>query len=211
MRRLGTTGHAGLRGARGTAADTRIRFCLAGLAAQFVLYGVAAAQSQQTNSNGPPLMDRQRQIALALSACPPALASKAGIYVLDRNGYVKVRNSENGFTAIIQHSTPAMNEPQCLDPEGSRTYLQRYLRVAEWRSHGKTPQEIRQLLTDALAKGDLMPPSRPGIIYMLSSINTVLDANGGVAHFPPHVMFFGTKLTNADLASARRSVLTASP
>jgi hypothetical protein len=92
-----------------------------------------------------------------------------------------------------------MNEPQCLDREGSSTYLQRYLKVAEWRSQGKTPQEIRKLLADAFASGELRPPSHPGVIYMLGSINTVVDAKGGVAPFPPHVMFFGTKLTNADL------------
>jgi hypothetical protein len=144
-------------------------------------------------------MDRQREIALALSACPSALASGAAVYVLERNGYVKVRDSENGFSALIQHSTAVMNEPQCLDREGSSTYLQRYLKVAEWRSQGKTPQEIRKLLADALASGELRPPSHPGVIYMLGSINTVVDAKGGVAPFPPHVMFFGTKLTNADL------------
>jgi hypothetical protein len=144
-------------------------------------------------------MDRQEEIGLALSACPPSLASKAGVYVLGKTGYVKVRDSENGFTAIIQHSTPAMNEPQCMDAEGSRTILQRYLKVAEWRSQGKTPAEIRQLTADAFARGELKPPFRPGVDYMLSSINTVPDAKGGVAPFPPHVMFFGTNLTNADL------------
>ena len=47
-------------------------------------------------------MDRQKEIALALSACPPSVASKAAVYVLDRAGYIKVRDGENGFTAIVQ-------------------------------------------------------------------------------------------------------------
>jgi hypothetical protein len=55
-------------------------------------------------SQPPPLMDRQKEIALALSACPPSVATKAAVYVLDKCGYVKARDSQNGFTAIVQHS-----------------------------------------------------------------------------------------------------------
>jgi hypothetical protein len=56
-------------------------------------------------------MDRQKEIALALSACPPSAASKAAVYVLDSSGYVNVRDSENGFAAIVQHSLPNSQEP----------------------------------------------------------------------------------------------------
>jgi hypothetical protein len=38
-------------------------------------------------------MDRQKEIALALSACPPSVATKAAVYVLDKSGYVKARDS----------------------------------------------------------------------------------------------------------------------
>ena len=41
----------------------------------------------------PPLMDRQKEVSLALSACPAALADKAAVYVLERSGYVKVRSA----------------------------------------------------------------------------------------------------------------------
>src|ERR1700687_4965771 len=61
---------------------------------------------QSTTNQRPPVMDRQKEIALALSACPPSVASKAAVYVLDRAGYIKVRDSENGFTAIVQHAVP---------------------------------------------------------------------------------------------------------
>jgi hypothetical protein len=33
-------------------------------------------------SGHPPLMERQKEIALALSACPRSVADKAGVYVL---------------------------------------------------------------------------------------------------------------------------------
>jgi len=55
---------------------------------------------QSTTNQRPALMNRDKEIALALGACPPSVASKAAVYVLDRAGYIKVRDGENGFTAI---------------------------------------------------------------------------------------------------------------
>lgn len=53
----------------------------------------AAAQSTQAaGSPQPPLIDRQKEIALALSARPPSVASTAAVYVLDESGCAKVRD-----------------------------------------------------------------------------------------------------------------------
>ena len=157
-----------------------------------------AAQS----SNQPSLMDRQKEIALALSACPPSVAGKAAVYVLDRGGYIKVRDSGNGFTAIVQHAVPASQDPQCMDAEGARTFLPRYLKVAEWRAQGKSAEEIKRLVAEAFAKGVFQAPTRPGIDYMLSTENLTPNAKGEVVHFPPHVMFYAPYLTNAELGAA---------
>ena len=117
-----------------------IRIWMLGLAAQIIISASAAAQSPQAaGSQEPPLMDRQKEITLALSACPPSVAGKAAVYVLDSSGYVKVRDSQNGFTAIVQHSLPTSQEPQCIDTEGTRTLLPRMLKVAELRAQGKVP------------------------------------------------------------------------
>ena len=90
-----------------------------------------------------------------------------------------------------------------MDAEGTRTFLPRYLKVAELRAQGKTPEEIKQFVADAFAKGIFQPPSRSGIDYMLSTENiTVVDPEKSlVAPFPPHVMFYGPYLTNAELGS----------
>jgi hypothetical protein len=178
-----------------------IRSCWLILAAQIIVSLPAAAQSMQVSGSQPPLMDRQRQIALALSTCPQSVASKAAVYVLDKSGYVKVRDSENGFTAIVQHSLPTSREPQCMDAEGTRTFLPRMLKVAELRAEGKSPDDIKRFVADALAKGVFQPPTRPGIDYMLSEENLVPDEKGVVAPFPPHVMFYAPYLTNAELGS----------
>src|SRR5262249_4259273 len=95
-----------------TTKSSLIRICLLGLAAQVAVSPSAADQAARAaGSQPPPLMDRQKEIALALSSCPPSVASKAAVYVLDKSGYIKVRDSQNGFTAIVQHSLPTSQEP----------------------------------------------------------------------------------------------------
>ena len=156
---------------------------------------------QSSTNQRPQVMDREKEIALALSACPPSVAGKAAVYVLDHAGYIKVRDGANGFTAIVQHSMPTSQEPQCMDAEGTRTFLPRYLKVAEWRAQGKGAEEIKLLVAQAFAKGIFRPPSKPGVDYMLSTENLVPNAKGEVTHFPPHVMFYAPYLTNADLGA----------
>src|SRR5262249_21047571 len=148
------------------------RFGLPGLAL-ILASALAGAQEVPPASQQTPLMDRQKEIALALSACPTATASKAGVYVLENAGYVKVRESQNGFTAIVQHALPNSQEPQCMDAEGTRTHLPRILKVAELRAQGKSRDEIKRFVADAFARGIFQPPTRPGIDYMLSTENIV--------------------------------------
>jgi len=172
---------------------------LAGI--QVIASGLGAAQPTAGGGHSPPpsLMDRPTEMALALSACPASIAGKAAVYVLERTGYVRVRDSENGFTAIVQHSLPTSQEPQCMDAEGTRTLLPRILKIAELRAQGKSPDEIKRYVADAFASGRFQPPSRPGVDYMLSTQNLVQTPAGTVMHFPPHVMFYAPYLTNADL------------
>jgi hypothetical protein len=89
-----------------------------------------------------------------------------------------------------------------MDAEGTRTFLPRYLKVAELRAQGKSPDEIKQFVADAFAKGIFQAPTRPGIDYMLSSEILTPNDKGVVSHFPPHVMFYGPYLTNADIGSS---------
>jgi len=88
-----------------------------------------------------------------------------------------------------------------MDAEGTRTFLPRYLKVAELHAQGKSAEEIKLFVADAFAKGVFQPPSRPGVDYMLSTENLVVDEKGVTKTFPPHVMFYGPYLTNADLGS----------
>jgi hypothetical protein len=146
-------------------------------------------------------MARHEEIALALSSCPTPIAGGAALYLLEQTGYVKVRDSTNGFTAIVQHAQPTTQEPQCMDAEGTRTLLPRMLRVAELRAAGKTSDEIARFVAEGYANGTFQPPARPGVDYMLSTENITFDQKGNITRIPPHVMFYGPYVTNADLGS----------
>ena len=86
-----------------------------------------------------------------------------------------------------------------MDTEGTRTFLPRYLRIAEWRAQGKSSEEIKRLAADAFASGTFRSPSKPGVDYMLSTENLVPNAKAEIVHFPPHVMFYALDLKNTDL------------
>jgi hypothetical protein len=47
-----------------------------------------------------PLMDQAVEIQMAFSAAPEYLRQRAGVYVLARQGFKKVRESENGFNCL---------------------------------------------------------------------------------------------------------------
>lgn len=143
------------------------------------------------------------EVALALEAAPPGVAAKAGVYVHDKTGYVKARESQNGFVCLVDHRIPNAVEPQCMDAEGVKTFLPKYLLVASLRAKGKPEPEIRKAVKGAFASGKLTAPARPGIIYMLSPHNVVtIDEEKGVAApFAPHLMFYAPNMSSADVGS----------
>jgi hypothetical protein len=188
----------------GALVSSRECICLSVLLVPIAIGVIAVAQSSQVvPAQVPQPMERQQEINLALSACPSSVSGAAAVYVLEKSGYVRVRDSENGFTAIVQHAMLTSQEPQCIDAEGTRTFLPRILLVAELRAQGKSGEEIKRLVADAIAKGTFHPPTRPGITYMLSKENIVPNETGIPTPFPPHVMFYGPYMTNADIGADR--------
>jgi hypothetical protein len=147
--------------------------------------------------------DRDHEIALALEAGPPGVTAKAGVYVHDKSGYVKTRDSENGFVCVVDHRIPNAVEPQCMDAEGVKTFLPKFQLVASLRAKGTSEPEIRKAVKAAFKAGTLKAPARPGVIYMLSPHNVVtVDEDHGVAvPFQPHLMFYAPNLTSSDLGS----------
>jgi hypothetical protein len=147
--------------------------------------------------------DRDQETALALEAGPPTVTAKAGVWVHDKTGYVEARKSQNGFVCVVDHRIPTSIEPQCLDAEGVRTFLPRFQMVASMRAKGTPEADIRKAVKAAFANGTFKAPSRPGVIYMLSSHNVVtIDEDKGIAApFPAHLMFYAPNLSSSDLGS----------
>jgi len=169
--------------------------CFLAFSTQLAAGQVSSVHIAAPTSSAIPPESATAETALALSACPPEVAKGAAVYVLGRSGYERVRDSRNGFTAIVQHTVPTAQEPRCMDAEGTRTWLPRILMVAELRAHGKSQEEIQKVVADAVAKGLLQPPRRFGVDYMLSTKNRVPNEKGVVTPFPPHVMFYAPYLT----------------
>src|SRR6266478_3595554 len=148
----------------------------------------------------PELLSREKEIELALSAGPEHLRKGAAVYVLERNGFVKIRNSTNGFTCIVNRDHPLNQKPVCFDAEGAVTILPKIIRVGELLRQGKPMSEIDAEIAEGFRTGKYISPRRLGVAYMLSGdIRNFNPRTGKVESFPPHVMFYAPNLTNADL------------
>ena len=149
-------------------------------------------------------MPREQQIALAESADPAEVSSKATIYVLGPKGYEKAREGTNGFSCFVSRHfakpTETTIEPQCFDAEGSRTLLLVYMHGEELRSSGKSEAEIKADVANGYKEGRYKYPTKPGLLYMMSSENRLGPTpDHGTAHFPPHLMFYAPNMTTKDI------------
>ena len=155
--------------------------------------GVAAAEWK------PEVMDREIEIEEALAAGPEIIRQEAGVYVLTSSGYKRARESSNGFNCIIGRSQEGAYEPQCFDAAGSTSLLEQVLMRGQMQMRGDGPDEIQNALNAAWKSGELVPPRRPGINYMLSERNRVPVGPDTVIPYGPHLMFYAPDLTDADI------------
>ena len=150
----------------------------------------------------PELLPRQKEIELALGAAPEHLRQGAAVYVLERSGFIKVRESTNGFTCIVNRDHPLNQKPVCFDAEGTATILPKILRVGQLLMQGEPMSKIDAEIAEGFRTGKYISPRRPGVAYMLSGdIRNFNPRTGKVESFPPHVMFYAPNLTNADLGT----------
>jgi hypothetical protein len=139
---------------------------------------------------------------LALSAAPKHLRAGAGVYVLERSGFVKARDSSNGFTCIVNRDHPLSLKPTCYDAEGAATILPVVLRFGELLMQGMPLPEIHREIDEGFRGGKFISPRRPGVAYMLSGeIRNFNPRTGKLGSFPPHVMFYAPNLTDKDIGS----------
>src|SRR5580704_9038531 len=91
-----------------------------------LVVGLITAQILSAQRKLPPLMSPDREIALAESAAPRAIAETASIFLLHRGGFVIARQGNNGFTCFVARSAPGEIEPICYgDEEKTHTLVAR--------------------------------------------------------------------------------------
>jgi hypothetical protein len=147
-------------------------------------------------------LPREERIKLAESAAPPEISGKATVYLLERTGYVKVREGTNGFSCFVDRQTPLNLEPTCFDAGGSASTLLTRLYVEEQRAKGRSEEQIAADIAKGYKDGKFHAPRKPGIVYMMSgSVYVYVPANNQMVHIPPHLMFYAPYATDKDIGS----------
>ena len=162
---------------------------------------LASAQSAGSGDlELPELLPRDREIALARSAAPPAVSQNATVLVLERGGYVAAVGGSNGVTCYVSRSWAAAIEPHCFDREGSETILAMNLRRAELRERGESRDDIDADIAAGLADGRFRLPRRPALSWMMSADQVLFNDDGQhVGSWKPHFMIYYPYLTEDDL------------
>lgn len=163
--------------------------------------GQAVAQSVAAGRTGPrTLLLREREIALARTAAPPAVSRDATVMVLTERGFEVAVKGTSGVTCVVNRSHPQSLEPHCFDAEGSATVLPMELRRTELLRDGKSNEEIDREIAAGLLSGQYRLPRRPAMSYMMSSEQVLYDDDGRkVGKWEPHLMIYYPNLTSADL------------
>jgi hypothetical protein len=147
-------------------------------------------------------LPREDRIKLAESAAPPEISGKATLYVLDRTGYLKVRDGESGFSCFVDRQTPLNLEPTCFDAEGSATTLPARIFAEERRAKGESEEQIQTEIEANYKSGKFLAPRKPGIVYMMSDSGVLYIAEKNqLIHIPPHLMFYAPYATDKDIGS----------
>jgi len=145
-------------------------------------------------------LPREERIKLAASAAPSEVSGKATLYLLERTGYVVVRQGTNGFSCLVDRQTPVNMEPTCFDAEGTATTLRARIFVEEQRAKGKSEDQIKIEVEHGYKSGKFVAPRKPGIVYMLSDQGYLLDSHSNqLIHIPAHLMFYAPYATDKDL------------
>jgi hypothetical protein len=171
------------------------------------LSSAAGAQAQIPYDQLPKIFDAtvpsDQQITLALSAGPAAVRDKATVYVLGPKGYEKAREGTNGVSCLVGRHfvkpTETTVEPMCYDPEGTEVFLPVELYREELRIKGTAEADIKTEVANAYKDGRFKPPTKPGVLYMLSGDNRLGPTpDHNTVHVPGHFMFYAPFMTGKD-------------
>jgi hypothetical protein len=184
---------------------------MAGLALLVVLQaGFIFGQSLNYAPFSEIAMQPEAEIALARSAAPDNISSRATIKILTPSGFKVAAQGDNGFVCIVMRGwgaptfspamlrnlvyDPKMRAPICFNPVAARTVLP----LQEFRTklgmEGKTPDEITAGVQAAYSKRELPKMDTVALAYMFSA-DQYLGPMAG--HWHPHVMIYAPSWDNA--------------
>ena len=168
------------------------------LAALIIAAATGSISAQSTRADYPvrptPLLD-SAEIALAESAAPTELSSKATIYAVRDGKVLTLRAGSNGSSCMVARDSHAGSlYPICYNPEGTRTVLKRELMQVRLRTLGVAEDSIDRAVETAYKRGELEAPREMALAYMMSP-QQVLFSNPGkegrrVGAWHPHLMLY---------------------
>jgi hypothetical protein len=177
--------------------------------------GAARAQAPHYPPLRDYMMPRDSEIAMAKTAAPENIASRATIEVLTQSGYTRAHEGDNGFVCVVMRGwaaptyTPAkfrnfvydatLRAPICFDPVAAKSVLPYYELRTTLGMAGKAPEQIADGVQAAYVTGRLPKRDAVSFAYMLSP-HQMLGPTIGRWH--PHMMVFIPYYENALLGSS---------
>lgn len=159
------------------------------------------------------------EIALARSAAPPSISSRATVLVLGPHGYTTAVRGTNGFTCLVERGWTApfdfvqfwnwkIRGPICYNAAASRTVLTYTIRRTQMVLAGLTIAQMLARTRAAAASGELPLPALGSMSYMMSKQQNLGDGNG---HWMSHIMIYAAKAAAAHDGAGWGANLPGSP
>lgn len=181
-----------------------------------VLSTIVLATTGNAQTPGYPVPPRglgeAEEIALAMTAAPPEVSSKADIYVLRGTDFVKAKSGTNGCACMVgRDSHEGSRYPICFDQEAVKTTMLREMKEASLRAKGTSEADVRRIVDAAYTSGELRMPARPAMAYMMSPHQVLFsspDADGvRVGAWAPHLMLMMPDVAPSQLGLADSSAV----
>jgi hypothetical protein len=177
------------------------------LMATLAVTASADSQGRKYAPYGEYEMPRAAEIALARSAAPERISSKATILALTPQGFQAASKGDNGFTCLVMRSWSAAPDPEasyyarlrapiCFDPIASRTVLPAEELRTRLGLKGTPPDEIAREVAAQYGDGKLPKMESVAFAYMWSASS---DTGPGFGAWHPHMMVYAPYYENAAL------------
>jgi hypothetical protein len=151
------------------------------------------------------MASRADEIALARSAAPASVSSRAEVLTLGAQGYDTAVKGDNGFVCLVLRAwasgfgdagfwNPRMRGPICYNPAAARSVLPTDLRRAQWALAGASKARMLERTKAAIAAHEIGPPEVGAMSYMMSKDGYLNDRDG---HWHPHLMFLLPRMAPA--------------